>query len=121
MRVGILKEISWMAIDSIRSHKMRSFLTLLGIMIGVTTVIAMVSVVQGINRSFMSELESVGSDLIIISKEEPGIQFGETSEEIRQRKDLTFDDALAVEEECSLVKAVAVQLVIDIFTPPEKN
>lgn len=117
MRVGILKEIFWMAIDSIRSHKMRSFLTLLGIMIGVTTVIAMVSVVQGINRSFMSELESVGSDLIIISKEEPGIQFGETSEEIRQRKDLTFDDALAVEEECSLVKAVAVQLVIDIFTP----
>lgn len=117
MRVGILKEIFWMAMDSIRSHKMRSFLTLLGIMIGVTTVIAMVSVVQGINRSFMSELESVGSDLIIISKEEPGIQFGETSEEIRQRKDLTFDDALAVEEECSLVKAVAVQLVIDIFSP----
>jgi len=117
MRVGILKEIFWMAIDSIRSHKMRSFLTLLGIMIGVMTVIAMVSVVQGINRSFMSELESVGSDLIIISKEEPGIQLGETSEEIRQRKDLTFDDALAVEEECSLVKAVAVQLVIDVFTP----
>lgn len=117
MRVGILKEIFWMAMDSIRSHKMRSFLTLLGIMIGVMTVIAMVSVVQGINRSFMSELESVGSDLIIISKEEPGIQFGETSEEIRQRKDLTFDDALAVEEECSLVKAVAVQLVIDVFAP----
>jgi putative ABC transport system permease protein len=117
MRVGILKEIFWMAIDSIRSHKMRSFLTLLGIMIGVMTVIAMVSVVQGINRSFMSELESVGSDLIIISKEEPGIQLGETSEEIRQRKDLTFDDALAVEEECSLVKAVAVQLVIDVFAP----
>jgi putative ABC transport system permease protein len=117
MRVGILKEIFWMAMDSIRSHKMRSFLTLLGIMIGVMTVIAMVSVVQGINRSFMSELESVGSDLIIISKEEPGIQFGETSEEIRQRKDLTFDDALALEEECSLVKAVAVQLVIDVFAP----
>jgi putative ABC transport system permease protein len=117
MRVGILKEIFWMAMDSIRSHKMRSFLTLLGIMIGVMTVIAMVSVVQGINRSFMSELESVGSDLIIISKEEPGIQFGESSEEIRQRKDLTFDDALALEEECSLVKAVAVQLVIDVFSP----
>jgi len=116
MRIGILKEIIGMAMDSVRSHKMRSFLTLLGIMIGVMTVIAMVSVVQGINRSFMSELESVGSDLIIISKEEPGIQLGDTPEEIRQRKDLTFEDALAIEEECSLVKAVAVQLVMDVFT-----
>ena len=115
MRMGILKEIFQMAMDSIRSHKMRSFLTLLGIMIGVMTVIAMVSVVQGINRSFMSELESVGSDLIIISKEEPGIEMGESSEEMRQRKDFSFDDALAIEEECSLVKAVAVQLVVSVF------
>lgn len=117
MRLTILKEIFSMAMDSIFSHKLRSFLTLLGIMIGVMTVIAMVSVVQGINKSFMSELESVGSDLIIIHKYEPGIQFGDTPEEIRQRKNLTFDDALAIEEECPLVKAVAVQLVVDIFSP----
>lgn len=116
VRVGILQEITWMALDSLRSNKMRSFLTLLGIMIGVMTVISMVSVVQGINRSVMSELESIGSDLIIINKLEPGIQFGEPSEEIRQRKDLTFDDALAIEEECSLIDTVAVQLPLDVFT-----
>ncbi len=39
MRLGILKEIVQMAFDSLRSHKLRSFLTLLGIMIGVMTVI----------------------------------------------------------------------------------
>lgn len=116
MRVGIFKEITWMALDSLRSHKMRSFLTLLGIMIGVMTVIAMVSVVQGINRSVMSELESIGSDLIIINKLEPGIQLGEPSEEIRQRKDLTFDDALAIEEECSLIDTVALQIPLDMFS-----
>ena len=116
MRIGILKEITWMALDSLRTHKMRSFLTLLGIMIGVMTVISMVSVVQGINKSVMSELESIGSDLIIINKLEPGIQIGEPSEEIRQRKDLTFDDALAIEEECSLIDTVAVQLPLDVFT-----
>ncbi len=116
MRVGILKEITWMAMDSLRSHKMRSFLTLLGIMIGVMTVIAMVSVVQGINKSVMSELESIGSDLIIINKLEPGIQIGEPSAEIRQRKDLTFNDALAIEEECSLIDTVAIQLPAEIFT-----
>jgi len=116
MKVGILKEITWMALDSLRSHKMRSFLTLLGIMIGVMTVISMVSVVQGINRSVMSELESIGSDLIMINKLEPGIQIGEPSEEIRQRKDLTFDDALAIEEECSLIDTVALQIPLDFFS-----
>jgi putative ABC transport system permease protein len=116
MRVGIFKEITWMALDSLRSHKMRSFLTLLGIMIGVMTVISMVSVVQGINRSVMSELESIGSDLIMINKLEPGIQIGEPPEEIRQRKDLTFDDALAIEEECSLIDTVALQIPLDFFS-----
>lgn len=115
IRLGIIKEIFQMSWDSIKSNKLRSFLTLLGIMIGVTTVIGMVSIIQGLNRSFLAELESVGSDLIIVSKEQPGIQIGETSEEIRQRKDLTFEDALAIQNECSLVKAVAVQLLADFF------
>ena len=112
MRLGILKEIFQMALDSIKAHKLRSFLTLLGIMIGVMTVIGMVSIVQGLNRAFLAELESAGSDLIIISKFEP-IQMGRPSEEIRTRKDLTFEDAVAIEKECPLVRAVAVDLVAD--------
>ncbi|MCK4336428.1 MAG: ABC transporter permease, partial [Candidatus Aminicenantes bacterium] len=64
MRYGILKEIFHMSLDSIKSHKLRSFLTLLGIMIGVMTVIGMASIIQGLNKSFLSELESVGSDII---------------------------------------------------------
>ena len=115
MRLGILKEIIQMALTSIKTHKLRSFLTLLGIMIGVMTVIGMVSIIQGLNRSVIGELESVGSDLIIVSKFEPGIQIGHRSEEDRQRKDLTLEDALAIEKECPLVKAVAVDLVAEIF------
>jgi putative ABC transport system permease protein len=115
MRTGILSEIFNMAWESIKNHKMRSFLTLLGIMIGVMTVIGMVSIVQGLNRSFLSELESVGSDLIIVSKYEPGIQMGEMPEELRQRKDLTYEDTQAIAEECSLVKAVAVDIVGSLF------
>ncbi len=115
MRFGIFKEIFSMAFNSIKSHKLRSFLTLLGITIGVMTVIGMVSIIQGLNRSFLSELESVGSDLIIVTKYEPGIQIGRLSEEERMRKDLTFEDAVAIEKECSLVKAVAVDLVVDFF------
>ncbi|MBC8358428.1 MAG: ABC transporter permease [Candidatus Aminicenantes bacterium] len=113
MRLGILKEIFNMAFDSIISHKLRSFLTLLGIMIGVMTVIGMVSIIQGLNRSFLSELESAGSDLISVYKYDP-VQMGRRSEEERQRKDLTFEDAVAIEQECSLVKAVAVDLIVRI-------
>jgi putative ABC transport system permease protein len=102
-----------MAFSSLRTHKLRSFLTLLGIMIGVMTVIGMVSIIQGLNRSFLSELESVGSDLIIIEKFEPGIRTGRLSEEERQRKNLIFEDAMAIQEECSLIKAVVATLVVD--------
>ena len=115
MRLGILREIVNMALDSLRTHKLRSFLTLLGIVIGVMTVIGMVSIIQGLNRSFLSELESIGSDIIIVEKFEPGIQVGRLSEEERQRKDFIFEDALAIQEECSYVKAVVASLVVDLF------
>jgi putative ABC transport system permease protein len=115
MRLGILKEIFQMSFDSIRNNKLRSFLTLLGIMIGVMTVIAMTSVIQGLNKSFLSELESVGSDIIAIGKFEPGVIMGGHSEEIRQRKDFTFDDAMAIKTECSNITAVAIDIMVDMF------
>jgi putative ABC transport system permease protein len=51
LRSGIFGEILAMAFDSIKIHKLRSFLTLLGIMIGVMTVIGMVSIISGLNAS----------------------------------------------------------------------
>ncbi len=115
MRAGIVQEIVRMAFESIRSHKLRSILTLLGIMIGVMTVIAMVSIIQGLNATFLSELQSAGSDIIVVNKYEPGIQIGHVSEEDRQRKDLTLEDAAAIAEECPGVKSVAVDLTVDVF------
>jgi putative ABC transport system permease protein len=107
-----------MAIDSLRSHKLRSFLTILGIVIGVMTVIGMVSIIQGLNKSFLSELQSAGSDMIDIQKYEP-VQMGRRSEEERTRKDLTFDDAKAVEDGAPLVKAVAVSIYVSVFDQVE--
>ncbi len=118
MRFHLVGEIFAMAIDSLRSHKLRSFLTTLGIIIGVMTVIGMVSVIQGLNKSFMRELESVGSDMIDIQKFEPA-QMGRGDEELRTRKDLTFEDAQAIERECPLVKAVAVSTYVSVFEPLE--
>jgi len=117
MRWGVIREVVNMAFESLKSHKLRSFLTVLGITIGVLTVIGMVSIIQGLNKSFLRELESAGSDLIIVSKYKP-IQVGRRSEEERKRKDLTYEDALAIEEECPSVKAVAVDLVVNIWQNP---
>jgi putative ABC transport system permease protein len=114
IRLGIFREVFRMAIDSIRTHKLRSFLTVLGIVIGVMTVIGMVSVIQGLNKSFRAELESAGSDLIMIQKYDP-VRMGERTEEERARKDLTLDDARAIEKECPLVKAVALSLRPSLF------
>jgi putative ABC transport system permease protein len=113
-RVQIVREVFRMAIDSLRSHKLRSFLTILGIVIGVMTVIGMVSVIQGLNRSFLAELQSAGSDMIIVRKNE-GLQMGEMTEEQRTRKDLTFEDAQAIEREATRVRAIAVSIYVSPF------
>jgi putative ABC transport system permease protein len=114
IRHGIFREILAMAFDSLKSHKLRSFLTLLGVMIGVMTVIGMVSVIQGLNASFMKELQAAGSDLIIIHKYNP-VQMHQLTEEERHREDLTYEDALAIERECPLVKAVSANMNVPVF------
>jgi putative ABC transport system permease protein len=118
LRLQIFREVFRMALESLRSHKLRSFLTVLGIVIGVMTVIGMVSVIQGLNKSFLSELQSAGSDMIVIRKTE-GFQMGRMTEEERTRKDLTFDDAKAIEQGAPLVRAVAVSIYVSPFEPIE--
>jgi putative ABC transport system permease protein len=118
MRIHILREVFRMAVDSLRSHKLRSFLTILGIVIGVMTVIGMVSIIQGLNKSFLSELQSAGSDLIIVTKNE-AVQMGRMTDEERTRKDLTFEDAMAVEKGAPLVRAVAVSIYVSPFDQVE--
>lgn len=118
IRTRLFLEIFYMALDSIKTHKLRSFLTTLGIVIGVMTVIGMVSVIQGLNRSIAGEIERIGSNLIIIQKNEP-VRVGFLTEEERQRKDLTIDDAEAILRECPLVKAMTIQLTPDFTRLPE--
>jgi len=118
MRLQIFREVFRMALDSLRSHKLRSFLTILGIVIGVMTVIGMVSIIQGLNKSFLSELQSAGSDLIIITKNE-AVQMGRMTDEQRTRKDLTFEDAQAIEKGAPLVRAVAVSIYVSPFDQVE--
>ena len=90
---GDIYENLMMALGTLRAHKLRSALTVVGVIIGVWTVMAIASIISGIDEAVKKEIESFGTRSIIISKYEPGIQVGRRSREERMRKDLTFEVA----------------------------
>jgi putative ABC transport system permease protein len=109
VRLTGIKESVLIAFGTFRAHKMRSFLTILGVLIGVTTIIGMVSIIKGLDRSMARQIESLGSNIIYVSKYRPGIQIGNRSDEERNRKGITFEDAVAIKESCPAVEAVSPQ------------
>ena len=109
MRLTGFTESLLIAFGTFRTHKMRSFLTILGVLIGVACIIGMVSIIKGLDKSMAGQIESLGSNVIYVSKFKPGIQMGRRSEEERNRKGITFEDAVAVRENCPAVEAVSPQ------------
>ena len=109
MKLLELKESLIMAFGTFKDHKMRSFLTILGVLIGVTTIIGMVSLIEGLNDSMAKQIENLGSNVIYVSKYKPGIQMGRRSASERNRPGITYDDALAIARYCPAIEAVAPQ------------
>ncbi len=85
-----------MALQTLRSNKLRSVLTVVGVVIGVWTVMAIASIISGIDETVKKEIESFGTRSIFLSKYQPGIHMGRRSREERMRKELVYDDALAI-------------------------
>src|SRR4026207_2585338 len=86
-----------MALSTLRGNKLRSFLTVFGVVIGIITVMLIASIISGIDVSVKKEVESFGTRSIFISKFNPGIHVGRLSREERMRKELTYDDAIALQ------------------------
>ena len=102
LREGLL--ISWSAI---RANKLRSVLTTLGIVIGILTVTLMGTAIQGLNRSFMNSVSSIGADVLYVSRRSWFIQSHQAWINMMKNPAITFDEVEALQRQLTLAAAVA--------------
>ena len=107
-----------MGLDTLWQHKLRSALTVLGVVIGTMTVIVIAAFVSGIDARVSKEIESFGTNSIYIYRFDPGFNFNPSQEE-RMRKPLSYEDTLAIQTECpSILYAAAFMSPVDFFGGP---
>src|ERR671939_567175 len=87
-----------MALATLRANKLRSVLTVVGVVIGVWTVMAIASIISGIDTAVKKEVEQFGTRSIFLYKFEIGPRTGDLTREERMRPDLTFEDTMAIRE-----------------------
>jgi len=99
-----------MALATLRAHKLRSGLTVLGVIIAVTTLIAVVAILMGLDRNVQQNIQSFGSNTAFFHHLNPGPRIGRLSREERLRKPLSYEDYLAVREGCTACQNATVSI-----------
>jgi putative ABC transport system permease protein len=106
-----IAEAIGMGLEGIRAYKMRAFLTILGVVMGIMTVTGMSSIVAGLNNSMARQISSLGSSTIFIRPFTPGERVDD--DEWRRRKAITLDEVEAIAAR-SAVKAVAPLQIVNV-------
>ena len=104
-----IRENLLLALDTLRTHKFRAFLTLLGVLIGTATVISVASIFKGLDQQLVDVAEGFGTRSLFIYKFDPG-KVGPLTRAERLRKPLTYEQAMGLQELCPSVEAVGVEL-----------
>jgi putative ABC transport system permease protein len=107
-----LGENAQMALTTLRENKMRSFLTVLGVVIGITALLSVVAILVGVYSDLNAFLSDFGPNTLFIFKFDPGIHTsGRLSREELARKPLTLEDAKAIGDLCPAVQAVSAAVL----------
>jgi putative ABC transport system permease protein len=107
MTIGALNAGIKLALATTREHKLRSFLTILGVIIGTGAVIGVGSIIAGLDGAITGLMRSMGPDTVIVTKTRA---MGQPTREERRRKPLTYEDARAVADRCPAVAHVSPYL-----------
>ena len=111
----LISSIVRMALQTLRENKVRSFLTVLGVVIGTGAIIGVGSIMAGIDNSIASLIGRAGANSIMVFKTTLGPRTSDLSPEEKQRKPLTYEDALALVERCPAVDHVSAYLLFTNF------
>src|SRR5213595_4043439 len=106
-RAGLLLEVVVMAFDTVRTNKLRPFLTVLGLVIGITSIVGMTALIRGFDQSLRDLIAQSGPNIIYVQKF--GVVSFANGAEIRdllKRPDLSVSDARALEAQNSTLQYV---------------
>jgi putative ABC transport system permease protein len=111
LRSGLLGEIVGMSVDTLRASKMRSALTVLGVVIGITSIVGMTSLIRGFDNSLRDSIRTLGPNTIFVQKMGAlSMSSGASFLELLKRPNLTIEDARAIARDCPSVAVVDVWL-----------
>src|ERR1044072_1754581 len=105
---GFLEYIS-VALDSLRANKLRSFLTLLGITIGITSIISVISLIQGMDQYWKTKVSNFGPNTFVITQYPIITNFDKLIEAIRRTPEVHAEDADAVRRFCAACEDVGIE------------
>ena len=108
LRIAALWEAFFVALGSLRQNKLRTALTLVGIVVGVAAVIAVVTIIKGLDRSVAQTFSSQGSTVFTVSKNPQIIKSREEFVKFSKRKDVTHEDEEAIARLCNACWRVGV-------------
>lgn len=105
-----LKENLALAFDTLRSHKARSLLAVLGVVIGVGVIIVVASLITGFKSTISDEIAGFGANTVWVARYDEGPRLARLPENERMRPPLTLDEGLGLSSQCPAIKEVAISL-----------
>ena len=111
-----------MALDTVRTNKLRSALTVLGVVIGITSIVGMTAMIRGFDESLRDSVREIGPNIIFVQRfGATSLTSGDVFNQLIKRPNLTLSDARAIEEEAPTIQLVDVQLGVGGFGPPTQE